>query len=207
MNQQKDIKPEQEAAERAAMAAAMEAEELSEETKPETDTKAEEEKDPAEDQSDAAEKEAAPEKDPRDEKIAELSDKVMRQMAEFDNYRRRTDKEKSEMFDMGMRSMVEKILPVVDNFERGLAATPESPEAKAYADGMNMVYRQMMKALEDAGVKAIDCLGKEFDPNLHNAVMHEEDDSGEENIVSKELQKGYLYKDCLVRPSMVAVKN
>ena len=107
------------------------------------------------------------------------------------------------MFDMGAKIIAEKILPTIDNFERGLANAPDD----AFAEGMQMVYKQLLKNLEDAGVKAIDCVGKEFDPNIHNAVMHEEDDSGEENIVTEELQKGYMYKDTLLRPSMVKVKN
>ena len=154
-----------------------------------------------------ADGEADDRQDPRDARIRELEDKTIRQMAEFDNYRKRTEKEKSEMFDIGMKNMIEKILPVVDNFERGIAAAEESGETTAFFEGMNMVYKQLMKVLEDAGVTAIDAVGKEFDPNFHNAVMHEEDDSGRENIVTVELQKGYMYKDSLIRPSMVKVLN
>lgn len=137
--------------------------------------------------------------DPADE----WKEKYTRQLAEFDNFRKRTEKEKSQMYDMGAKTIAEKILPTIDNFERGLQNAPDD----AFAEGMQMVYKQLLKNLEDAGVKAIECVGKEFDPNLHNAVMHEEDDSGEENIVTEELQKGYMYKDTLLRPSMVKVKN
>ena len=133
----------------------------------------------------------------------EWKDRYTRQLAEFDNFRKRTEKEKSQMYDMGAKTIAEKILPTIDNFERGLQNAPDD----AFAEGMQMIYRQLLKNLEDAGVKAIECVGKEFDPNIHNAVMHEEDDSGEENIVTAELQKGYMYKDSLLRPSMVKVKN
>lgn len=138
-----------------------------------------------------------------EEKTDEWKEKYTRQLAEFDNFRKRTEKEKSQMYDMGAKVIAEKILPTIDNFERGLTNAPDD----AFAEGMQMIYRQLLKNLEDAGVKAIECVGKEFDPNIHNAVMHEEDDSGEENIVTEELQKGYMYKDTLLRPSMVKVKN
>lgn len=137
------------------------------------------------------------------EKVNEWKDKYTRQLAEFDNFRKRTEKEKSQMYDLGARTIAEKILPTIDNFERGLKDAPDD----AFAEGMQMVYKQLLKNLEDAGVKAIDCIGQEFDPNIHNAVMHEEDDSDEQNIVTEELQKGYMYKDVLLRPSMVKVKN
>ena len=146
-------------------------------------------------------------KDPRDEKIEELSDLLKRNMAEFDNFRKRTEKEKAAMFEMGARDVVEKILPVVDNFERGLAALPEGEEEDSFAKGMEMIYKQLMKALEDMGVKPIEALGKEFDPAFHNAVMHIEDDSLGENIIAAELQKGYMYRDSVVRHSMVQVAN
>lgn len=133
----------------------------------------------------------------------EWKDKYTRQLAEFDNFRKRTEKEKTQMYDLGARTIAEKILPTIDNFERGLKDAPDD----AFAEGMQMVYKQLLKNLEDAGVKAIDCIGQEFDPNIHNAVMHEEDDSDEQNIVTEELQKGYMYKDILLRPSMVKVKN
>ena len=140
-------------------------------------------------------------KDPRDERIAELEDRVKRQMAEFENFRKRTDKEKSQMFDMGAKSVVEKILPVIDNFERGLAGAPDD----AFAEGMQMIYKQMTDELDKIGVKPIEAVGQPFDPNIHNAVMQTESDEYESGTVAQELQKGYMYHDTLVRPSMVSV--
>ncbi len=128
-------------------------------------------------------------------------------MAEFDNYRKRTEKEKSAMFEIGAKDIVERILPVVDNFERGLAAISEEEKSAPFADGMVMIYKQLMKTLEEAGVKPIEAIGKPFDPNFHNAVMHIEDESLGENVVSQELQKGYTYRDSVVRHSMVQVAN
>ena len=128
-------------------------------------------------------------------------------MAEFENFRKRTEKEKSQMYDMGAKSIVEKILPVIDNFERGLAAVPEDAKDDPFVDGMNKIYKQMISVLEEAGVKAIEAEGKEFDPDFHNAVMHVEDESLGENIVAEELQKGYMYRDTVVRHSMVKVAN
>ena len=146
-------------------------------------------------------------KDPRDEKIEELTDRVKRQMAEFENFRKRTEKEKSTMYEMGARDIIERILPVVDNFERGLASIPEEAKATPFADGMEKIYKQFQKTLEEAGVKAIEAVGKEFDPNFHNAVMHVDDDSLGENMVAEELLKGYMYRDTVVRHSMVKVAN
>lgn len=146
-------------------------------------------------------------KDPKDEKIEELTDRLMRTMAEFDNYRKRTDKEKSAMYEIGAKDIIEKILPVVDNFERGLAAVPEGEKGSPMAEGMEKIYKQLMKTLEDIGVTAIEATGKEFDPNFHNAVMHIEDENFGENIVSMEMQKGYMYRDSVVRHSMVQVAN
>ncbi len=146
-------------------------------------------------------------KDKKDEQIEELTDRVKRQMAEFENFRKRTEKEKSQMYDMGAKSIVEKILPVIDNFERGLAAVPEDAIDDPFVDGMNKIYKQMISVLEEAGVKAIEAEGKEFDPDFHNAVMHVEDESLGENIVAEELQKGYMYRDTVVRHSMVKVAN
>ena len=143
-------------------------------------------------------------KDKRDEQIEELTDRVKRQLAEFENFRTRTEKEKSQMFDMGARTIVEKILPVVDNFERGLA---NAPEGDAFADGMKMIYKQMMTSLEEAGVKAIEAVGQEFNPDYHNAVMHVDDEAYGESEVVEELQKGYTYRDVVVRHSMVKVAN
>lgn len=146
-------------------------------------------------------------KDPRDEKIEELTDLLRRNMAEFDNFRKRTEKEKSAMFEMGARDILEKILPVVDNFERGLAAIPEDMKDSSFATGMEMIYKQLMKTLEDVGVKPIEAVGKEFDPNFHNAVMHIDDESLGENMIAAELQKGYMYRDTVIRHSMVQVAN
>lgn len=146
-------------------------------------------------------------KDPRDEKIEELTDRVKRQMAEFENFRKRTEKEKSSMYEMGARDIIERILPVIDNFERGLAVIPEDKKEDPIAEGMEKIYKQIQKVFEEAGVKSIEAAGKEFDPNFHNAVMHVEDESLGENIVAEELQKGYMYRDSVVRHSMVKVAN
>ena len=146
-------------------------------------------------------------KDKKDEQIEELTDKVKRQMAEFDNFRKRTEKEKSQMYDMGAKTIVEKILPVIDNFERGLAAVPEDNKEDAFVVGMDKIYRQMLTVLEEAGVKPIEAVGAEFDPTFHNAVMHVEDETLGENVVAEELQKGYMYRDTVVRHSMVKVAN
>ncbi len=146
-------------------------------------------------------------KDSKDAKIADLEDRLKRQIAEFDNFRKRTEKEKSAMFDMGARHIIEAILPTIDNFERGLKTVPEDKEAKAFYDGMEMIYKQMLKVLSDIGVTAIDCLDKEFDLNLHNAVMHVEDEAYGNNIIIEEFQKGYKYKDTVIRHSMVKVAN
>ncbi|MCR4999840.1 MAG: nucleotide exchange factor GrpE [Lachnospiraceae bacterium] len=143
-------------------------------------------------------------KDKRDEQIEELTDRVKRQLAEFENFRTRSEKEKSQMFDMGAKTIVEKILPVIDNFERGFA---NAPEGDAFAEGMKMVYKQMMTSLEEAGVKPIEAVGQEFNPDFHNAVMHVDDDQYGENEVVEELQKGYTYRDQVVRHSMVKVAN
>ena len=146
-------------------------------------------------------------KDKKDEKIEELTDRVRRQMAEFDNFRKRTEKEKTQMFEIGAKSIVEKILPVVDNFERGLAAVTEEEKGTPFVEGMEKIYKQMMTVLEEAGVKPIEAVGQEFDPNLHNAVMHVEDEEFGENIIAEEFQKGYTYRDSVVRHSMVKVAN
>ena len=146
-------------------------------------------------------------KDKKDEKIEELTDRVRRQMAEFDNFRKRTEKEKTQMFETGAKSIVEKILPVVDNFERGLAAVTEEEKGSPFVEGMEKIYKQMMTMLEEAGVKPIEAVGQEFDPNLHNAVMHIEDEEFGENIIVEEFQKGYTYRDSVVRHSMVKVAN
>ncbi len=145
--------------------------------------------------------------DHRDEEIAALKDKVLRQQAEFVNFRNRTEKEKSQMFEVGAKSMLEKMLPAIDNFERGLAMLTDEQKAEPFAQGMEKTYRQMLAALESAGVKQIEAVGKRFDPNLHNAVMHVEDDSVGENIVVEDFQKGYMYRDSVLRFSMVKVAN
>ena len=144
-------------------------------------------------------------KDKKDEQIEDLQDRLKRQMAEFDNFRKRTEKEKSQMFDMGARTIIEKILPVVDNFERGLAAVPEDQKEDAFVTGMDKVYKQLMTELEAIGVKPIETEGKEFDPELHNAVMQVENEELEAGTIAQELQKGYYYKDTVVRHSMVSV--
>lgn len=147
------------------------------------------------------------EKDSKLAKIEELNDKLIRNMAEFDNFRKRTEKEKQAMFDMGAKNIVDKLLPIIDNFERGLKNPPVDGEAKMFFDGMDMIYKQLIKNLEEAGVSPIECIGKEFDPNFHNAVMHIEDENVGENIIIEELQKGYMYKDSVLRYSMVKVAN
>ena len=141
-------------------------------------------------------------KDKKDEQIEELNDRLKRQMAEFENFRKRSEKEKSQMFDMGAKTIVEKILPVIDNFERGLAAVPDDKKDDPF---MDKVYKQMLTELDAAGVKPIECVGQEFDPDFHNAVMQVENDELESGTVAQELQKGYMYKDSVVRHSMVSV--
>lgn len=144
-------------------------------------------------------------KDKKDEQIEELNDCLKRQMAEFENFRKRSEKEKSQMFDMGAKTIVEKILPVIDNFERGLAAVPDDKKDDPFITGMDKVYKQMLTELDTAGVKPIECVGQEFDPDFHNAVMQVENDELESGTVAQELQKGYMYKDSVVRHSMVSV--
>ena len=172
------------------------AEEAKEETKAEN-SEAEETKEEA--------KKEEPKKDKKDEKIEELEDKVKRQLAEFDNFRKRTEKEKTESLDAGARSVLEKILPVVDNFERGLATIAQEKDASSHAEGMNMIYKQLVTELEKMDVKPIEALGKEFDPNFHNAIMQEASEEYESGVVCKELLKGYTYKETVIRHSMVAV--
>lgn len=144
-------------------------------------------------------------KDKAQEKIQELEDKVKRQLAEFENFRNRSEKEKTAMFETGAKSVIEKMLPVIDNFERGLAMIPEEEKDTPFADGMNKIYKQMVTELDGLGVKPIEAVGKEFDPNLHNAVMQVESDEYESGVIAQELQKGYTYRDTVVRHSMVAV--
>ena len=144
-------------------------------------------------------------KDKRDEQIEELNDKVKRQMAEFDNFRKRTEKEKAMMFDMGARTIIEKILPVVDNFERGFTTVEETDKDDAFVQGMQQVYRQLMTELEAAGITPIEAIGQEFNPDFHNAVMQVESEEYESGIIAQEFMKGYMYKDTVVRHSMVGV--
>ena len=146
-------------------------------------------------------------KDKKDEKIEELTDRVARQMAEFDNFRKRTEREKSQMYEVGAKDIIEKILPIVDSFERGLAAVTEDQKEDPFVDGMDKVYKQLITTLESAGVTPIEAVGKPFDPEFHNAVMHIDDEDQEENVVVEEFQKGYMYRDSVVRHSMVKVAN
>lgn len=146
-------------------------------------------------------------KDSKDEKIEELNDRLIRSMAEFDNFRKRSEKEKAQMFEVGAKDIIEKILPVVDNFERGLGVVTEEEKSSAFVQGIEKIYKQLVDVLEAAGVKPIEAVGKEFDPNFHNAVMHTEDEELGENIVAEEFLKGYTYRDSVVRHSMVKVVN
>ena len=146
-------------------------------------------------------------KDKKDEKIEELTDRLTRQMAEFDNFRKRTEKEKSQMYEVGAKDIIEKILPVVDNFERGLDAVKEEEKENPFVQGMEKVYKHLVTTLEGIEVKPIEAVGQPFDPNFHNAVMHVEDENFGENIVAEEFQKGYTYRDSVVRHSMVKVAN
>ena len=146
-------------------------------------------------------------KDKKDEKIEELTDRLTRQMAEFDNFRKRTEREKSQMYEIGAKDIIEKILPVIDNFERGLAAVPEESKEDPFVEGMEKIYKQIMTTLEGVGVKPIEAVGQEFNPDFHNAVMRVEDEEAGENIITEEFQKGYMYHDSVVRHSMVKVAN
>ena len=146
-------------------------------------------------------------KDPKDEKIEELTDRVTRQMAEFDNFRKRTEKEKSAMYEIGAKSVIEKLLPIVDNFERGFSTVAEEDKEDSFVKGMEMVYKQILTTFETIGVKPIEAVGQEFNPDLHNAVMHVDDETVGENIIVEEFQKGYTYHDAVVRYSMVKVAN
>ena len=198
-------------------AAEKQAEEVSEAEETEAETEAAESGEQAEEteESEAEDGQEAPadekkgffkkKKDKKDEQIEELNDKLKRQMADFDNFRKRTENEKTQMYDMGAKSIIEKILPVIDNFERGLAAVPEEQREDAFVVGMDKVYRQMLTELDASGVKPIEAVGQEFDPNFHNAVMQVESEEYDSGVVAQELQKGYMYKDSVVRHSMVAV--
>ena len=188
------------------------AEESAEETKAEDAADTEDAQDAEETSEETATKEKKDgifgkkkKKDKKDEQIEDLNDRLRRQMAEFDNFRKRSEKEKSQMFDMGAKSIIEKVLPVVDNFERGLAALPEEQKDDAFVTGMDKVYKQMMTEFDSIGVKPIEAVGQEFNPDLHNAVMQVESEEYGPGVVAQELQKGYMYKDTVVRHSMVAV--
>lgn len=146
-------------------------------------------------------------KDKKDEKIEELTDRLTRQMAEFDNFRKRTEKEKSHMYEAGAKDIIEKILPIIDDFERGLGTVEEGNKQDSFVQGMEMVYKKLMTTLEGIGVTPIEAVGQEFNPDFHNAIMHVEDENFGENIISEELQKGYMYRDSVVRYSMVKVAN
>ena len=151
--------------------------------------------------------ESSKKKDPKDAVIEELQDRVKRQMAEFDNFRKRSEKEKSQMYEIGAKDIIEKILPVVDNFERGLGSVPEEEKNAPFVEGMEKIYKQLMTTLESVGVKPIEAVGQEFNPDFHNAVMHVEDEGLGENIIAEEFQKGYMYRESVVRHSMVKVAN
>ena len=196
-------------------------EEAKDEAKPEEDITADEEElEEAPEETEDAEEEDSKEgvkkglfkkkekkKDKKDEQIEDLTDRLKRQMAEFENFRKRTEKEKSQMYAMGAKSVIEKMLPVIDNFERGFASVPEEQFEDPFTDGMNKIYKQMITTFEELGVKPIAAVGEEFNPDFHNAVMHIEDETLGENIVAEELQKGYMYHDSVVRHSMVKVAN
>ena len=169
----------------------------------EKETETKENNNTKEDEKDAK----AAKKDPKDAQIEDLQDRLKRQMAEFDNFRKRTEKEKAAMYEVGAKDIIEKILPVLDNFERGLAAVPEDEKGSSVAEGIEKIYKQFVKTLEDAGVETIEAVGQQFDPNLHNAVMHVEDEKYGENEIAMELQKGYKYRGSVVRHSMVQVAN
>ena len=181
----------------------------SEETEEEAGEPAEEETETAEDSQEETQKKSIfgkkkDKKDKKDTKIEELTDRLQRTMAEFDNFRKRTEKEKASMYVIGAKEIIEKMLPVVDNFERGLA---NAPEGDAFAEGIQMIYKQLMTTFDEMGVKVIETVGQQFDPNLHNAVMHVDDPEQEDNVIVEEFQKGYTYKDFVVRHSMVKVAN
>ena len=189
----------QSAEERAAMGAAAAAAELEAEDKAKETAETASGAETAEDEQNSA----------AQAEIEALNDRLKRTLAEFESFRKRSEREKAQMFDLGAKSVLEKFLPVIDNFERSVAQVPESEDSgiKAYAEGMDMIYRQLLKNLKEAGVEAIDAKGKPFDPAYHNAVMHEDNEALGENVVSEELQKGYLYKDSVLRHSMVKVAN
>ena len=191
------------------------AEQTCEETKDTKETAAEETKETAAEEKDTKKEEKSEKKgafgkkkkDKKDEQIEDLNDRLKRQMAEFDNFRKRSEKEKSQMYEIGAKDIIEKILPVVDNFERGLGSVPEEEKNAPFVEGMEKIYKQLMTTLESVGVKPIEAVGQEFNPDFHNAVMHVEDEGLGENIIAEEFQKGYMYRESVVRHSMVKVAN
>ena len=201
-NEQPDVEPEETVTD----TAAEEIPETEENTADAQETAAEESAQDSEETQEPAEQAPASVKEKLLlDKVAALEDKVKRQMAEFDNFRKRTSKEKEQMFSMGEKSVIEKMLPVVDNFERGLASVPEAEKGSAIVSGMEMVYKQLIKQLEDLGVKPIEAVGKEFDHSFHNAVMQVASEEYESGVVAQEYQKGYTYHDTVIRHSMVGV--
>ena len=182
-------------------------EETVEDTNETVETEKETTEDTKEDKDKKEKKKIFGKKDKKDQQIEELTDKHQRLMAEFQNYRNRSEKEKSAMFEVGARSIIEKLLPIVDNFERGIAALSEEEQKSPTGQGMNLIYKQLMTAFEEMGVTVIEAKGQQFDPELHNAVMHEDNDELEENVVVEEFQKGYKYRDSVIRHSMVKVAN
>ena len=182
-------------------------EEVVEEVKAEAEETVDETVEAAEETTQEVETEEVDKNDKKDKMIEELTDKYKRTFAEFDNFRKRSEKEKAAMYEIGARDIIEKVLPVVDNFERGLAMVSEEDKGTPFVEGMDKIYKQFLKVLDDAGVKPIEAVGEEFNPDYHNAVMHIEDDSYGENIIVEELQKGYTYRESVVRHSMVKVAN
>ena len=197
----------EEAKAKAAQTVEEESEEVTEEAVEADGSEEEILEDEALEETEKSEKKLFGKKNKKDEKIEELTDRLTRQMAEFDNFRKRTDKEKKQMYEIGAKDIIDKILPVVDNFERGLAAVPEEEKSHPFMEGMDKIYKQLMTTLGEAGVKPIEAVGQEFNPDFHNAVMHVEDEEVGENIVVEEFQKGYTYRDSVVRHSMVKVAN
>lgn len=181
--------------------------EVTEEVNSDADEVTEEEVTEASDEAEEDDMKLKKKKDKKDLMIEELTDKYKRTFAEFDNFRKRSEKEKSAMYEIGAKDIIERILPVVDNFERGLQTVSEEDKSLPFVDGMDKIYKQLLKTLEEAGVKPIEAVGKEFDPNLHNAVMHIDDENFGENIIAEEFQKGYMYRETVVRHSMVKVAN
>ena len=203
--QEKEILEEDTAEETAAEETEKAAEEENTESNEAAEEEAAGEEKPAEEKKGFGKKKKDKKEDAQKQRIEELEDRVKRQMAEFENFRKRTEKEKTQMFEVGAKSVIEKILPVVDNFERGLAALSEEEKKGAFADGMNMIYKQLLGELDKLGVKPIEAVGKDFDPEFHNAVMQVESEEFESGVIAQELQKGYTYHDTVVRHSMVAV--